>query len=168
MESSAWSSRPQWCRVTELAPQSTGRAGSDSDVTALADRVRRQFEILREVRGWTRGLENGDEVDLDAFVESVADRRSHGMRSSRLYRRRENRERDLAVAVALDMSRSTAAWIGEHRVDGAHCVGLTIDRRGRSWLPHLFGPGHYSVFSRPDALPEALPRLYARITGLGD
>ena len=280
--------RPQWCRVSEEAPQSTGRARSGPDVTALADRVRRRFEVLREVRGWTRGLENGDEVDLDAFVESVADRRSRGVRSSRLYRRREHRERDLAVAVALDMSRSTAAWIGEHRVieiarqsmavlaealsaagdefalygfasdsrlrvrchrlkgfderyedgarrrldaiepgdytrmgaavrhvgrrlrertnarklmlvitdgrphdptdgyegryaledtrralrelrvDGVHCVGLTIDRRGRSWLPHLFGPGHYSVFSRPDALPAVLPRLYARITGLGE
>ena len=280
--------RPQWCRVTEQVPKSAGGADSGPDVTALADRVRRQFEILREVRGWTRGLENADEVDLDAFVESVADRRSHGVRSSRLYRRRENRERDLAVAVALDMSRSTAAWIGEHRVieiarqsmtvlaealsaagdefalygfasdsrlrvrchrlkgfderyegrtrrrlsavepgdytrigaairhvggrlreranarklmlvitdgrphdptdgyegryaledtrralrelrvNGVHCVGLTIDRRGQSWLPHLFGPGHYSVFSRPDALPAVLPRLYARITGLGD
>ena len=280
--------RAQWCRVTEQAPQSTGRAGSGPDVSALADRVRRRFEILREVRGWTRGLEAGDELDLDAFVESVADRRSHGVRSSRVFRRRENLERDLAVAVALDMSRSTAAWIGEHRVievarqsmtvladalsaagdefalyafasdsrlrvrchrlkgfderyddgtrrrlravepgdytrmgaavrhvgrrlrernnarklmlvitdgrphdptdgyegryaledtrralrelrvNGVHCVGLTIDRRGRSWLPHLFGPGHYSVFSRPDALPAVLPRLYARITGLGD
>ena len=48
-----------------------------------------------------------------------------------------------------------------------HCFGLTIDRRGRAWLPHLFGPGHYAVFSRPDALPSVLPRLYARITGLG-
>ena len=280
--------RSRWCRVTEQAPRSSGRAGSGPDVTALADRVRRRFEILREVRGWTRGLENGDEVDLDAFVDSVADRRSRGVRSSRLYRRREHRERDLAVAVALDMSRSTAAWIGEHRVieiarqsmavlaealfaagdqfalygfasdsrlrvrchrlkgfderyedgtrrrlgavepgdytrmgaavrhvgrrlrertsarklmlvitdgrphdptdgyegryaledtrralrelrvDGVHCVGLTIDRRGRSWLPRLFGPGRYAVFSRPDALPTVLPRLYARITGLGE
>ena len=280
--------RTDWCRVTEQAPRLAGRAGSGLDVTALAHRVRRQFETLREVRGWTRGLDNGDELDLDAFVESVADRRSHGARSLRMYRRRESRLRDLAVAVLLDMSRSTAAWIGEHRVievarqsmmvlaealsaagdefalygfasdsrlrvrchrlkgfderyedrtrrrlgavepgdytrmgaavrhvggrlrertnarklmlvitdgrphdptdgyegryaledtrralrelrvDGVHCVGLTIDRHGRSWLPYLFGPGHYSVFSRPDALPAVLPRLYARITGLGD
>ena len=62
----------------------------------------------------------------------------------------------------------TRRALRELRVDGVHCVGLTIDRRGRSWLPHLFGPGRYSVFSRPDALPAVLPRLYARITGLGD
>ena len=62
----------------------------------------------------------------------------------------------------------TRRALRELRADGVHCVGLTIDRRGRSWLPHLFGPGHYSVFSRPDALPAVPPRLYARITGLGD
>ena len=280
--------RTDWCRVTEQVPRSAGHVGSVSEVTDLARRVRRQFETLREVRGWTRGLESGDELDFDAFVESVADRRSHGLRTARLYRRRESRLRDLAVAVLLDTSRSTAAWIGEHRVievarqsmavlaealsavndefalygfasdsrlrvhchrlkgfeeqyedrtrrrlralepgdytrmgaairhaggrlqerteaqklmlvitdgrpydptdgyegryaiedtrralqelraRGVHCVGLTIDRRGRSWLPYLFGPGRYAVFSRPEALPAVLPRLYARITGLGD
>ena len=38
-----------------------------------------------------------------------------------------------------------------------------IDRRGRAWLPHLFGPGHYAVFSHLDTLPTVLLRLYARI-----
>ena len=279
--------RVDWCRVIEQTPSPVKFITSDAEVTALAHRVRLQFEMLREVRSWTRGLESGDELDLEAFVDSVADRRSRGLRSLRLYRQRENRLRDLAVAVLLDASRSTAAWVGEHRVieiarqsmvvlaealmaagdefalygfasdsrhrvrchrlkgfderyagdplrrlhalspgdytrmgavvrhvggllqarpharklmlvltdgrphdpidryegryaledtrralqemraRGVHCFGLTIDRRGRSWLPHLFGPGHYAVFSRPDALPSVLPRLYARITGLG-
>lgn len=279
--------RARWCRVTEQVPHAAAHADFGPDVAVLARRVRRRFEALREVRAWTRGLESGDELDLEAFVDSVADRRNHGRPSPRLYRRREVRLRDIAVAVLLDMSRSTAAWIGEQRVievarqsmavlaealsaagdefalygfasdsrlrvrchrlksfderyedgvrrrlralepgdytrmgaavrhvgrrlrertrvrklmlvitdgrphdptdryegryaledtrralaelrvRGVHCVGLTVDRRGRSWLPHLFGPGHYTVFSRPGALPAVLPRLYARMTGLG-
>ena len=279
--------RANWCRLVERAPRAAKKVDVDAEATALAHRVRRQFEILREVRGWTRGLENGDELDLEAFVDSVADRRSRGLRSLRLYRQREHRLRDLSVAVLLDASRSTAAWVGEHRVidvakrstavlaealiaagdefalygfasdsrlrvrclrlkdfderfegdprrrlpalapgdytrmgavvrhvgsrlqeraharklmlvltdgrphdpidgyegryaiedsrralqevraRGVHCFGLTIDRRGRTWLPHLFGPGQFAVFSRPQALPSVLPRLYARITGLG-
>ena len=279
--------RADWCRVVERAPRPVERPALDPEATDLARRVRRQFEALREVRRWTRGLESGDELDLEAVVDSVADRRGRGFRSPRLYRQRESRLRDLAVAVLLDTSRSTAAWIGEHRVievarrsmailaealtaagdefalygfasdsrlrvrchrlkdfgerfddaprrrlraldpgdytrmgaairhaggrlqartrsrklllvltdgrphdptdgyegryaledtrralqelraRGVHCFGLTIDRRGRAWLPHLFGPGHYAVFSRPEALPSVLPGLYARITGLG-
>ena len=279
--------RANWCRVTEQAPRAAEDVETDPETTALAHRVRRQFEILREVRTWMWGLESGDELDLEAFVDSVADRRSRGLRSLRLYRQREHRLRDLSVAILLDASRSTAAWVGEHRVidvakrsmsvlaealvaagdefalygfasdsrlrvrcvrlkdfserfdgdprrrlsglapgdytrmgavvrhvggclrerpharklmlvltdgrphdptdgyegryaledtrralqevraGGVHCFGLTIDHRGRTWLPHLFGPGQFAVFSRPETLPSVLPRLYARITGLG-
>ena len=280
--------RLDWCRITEAVPQPEPDSSPDPDTAALVRRVRRQFETLREIRQWTRGEENGDELDLDAFVDSVADRRSRGVPDTRLYRKRERRSRDLSVAILLDTSRSTATWVGEHRVievarrsmtvlaealaaagdefalygfasdsrlrvrckrlkdfaeryddstrgrlhglrpgdytrmgaairhvggrlherahiqklilvvtdgrphdptdryegryaledtrravqevraRGMHCYGLTIDQRGRTWLPHLFGPGHYAVFSRLDALPAVLPRMYARITGLAE
>ena len=278
--------RADWCRVIERASPPGEFTTADAEITALARRVRRQFEILREVPSYVRHLESGDELDLEAFVDSVADRRSRGLRNLRLYRQRENRLRDLAVAVLLDASRSTASRVGAHQVieiarrsmavlaealmaagdefalygfasdsrhrvhchrlkgfaerydgdplrrlhalgprdytrmgavirhvggrlqaranarklmlvltdgrphdpidryegryaledtrcalqemraRGVHCFGLTIDGQGRAWLPHLFGPGHYATFSRPDALPSVLPRLYARITGL--
>ena len=279
--------RPDWCRVTEPVADAVESTALDAEVFVLARRVRHQFEILREVRSWTRGLESGEDPDLEAFVDAFADRRGRGVSNPRLYRRRESRRRDLAVAVLLDASRSTAAWVGEHRaievarqsmvvlaealtaagdefalygfasdsrlrvrchrlkgfderydddarrrlaalgprdytrmgaairhvgarlrecvrtrklmlvltdgrphdptdgyegrhaledtrralrelrVHGVHCFGLTIDRHGRAWLPFLFGPGHYAVFSRPEALPAVLPRLYARITESG-
>ena len=278
--------RAGWCRVVERMPRTADIGAVEAPASALAIRVRRQFEALCEVRSWMRGLEDGDELDLEACVDAVADRRSRGRHSPRLYRRRENRRRDLTVAVLLDVSRSTEAWVGEHRVievarqsmsilaealaaagdefalygfasdsrrrvrchrlkgyeerydgdsrrrlralrpgdytrmgaairhagrglqerphaqklmivltdgrphdptdgyegryaledtrralwelraRGVRCFGLTIDARGRAWLPSLFGPGHYAVFSRPEALPSVLPRLYARITGL--
>lgn len=278
--------RARWCWVVERVPLAPDTVTFEPQSGAVARRVRRQFEALREVRTWVRGRESGDELDLEAFVDAVADRRGRGVPRHRLYRQRENRRRDLTVAVLLDASRSTAAWVGEHRVievarqsmailaqalaaagdefalygfssdsrlrvrcyrvkgyeerydersrrrlgalgpgdytrmgavvrhagrglldraraqklmlvvtdgrphdpvdgyvgryaiedtrralqeqraRGVRCFGLTIDTRGRAWLPALFGPGHYAVLSRPDALPSVLPRLYARITGL--
>ena len=47
----------------------------------------------------------------------------------------------------------TRRALQEIRVRGVQCFGLTIDRRGRAWSPHLFGSGHYVVFSHLDALP---------------
>lgn len=278
--------RKDWCRVTECTPKGVDHSDVDPRIEVLARRVRRQFEALRQVTVWSRNLESGDEVDIDTFVDSVADARSLGSRSSRLYRKREGRLRDLSVAVLIDISRSTEAWVGEHRVievarqsmmvlaealvavgdefslygfasdsrmrvrcerlkafgepygesirvrlralrasdytrmgaairhvggrlqqrasghkvmlvitdgrphdptdryegryaledtrrallelrvRGTHCFGLTIDQRGRDYLPYLFGPGHYAVFSHPESLPDILPRLYARITAL--
>ena len=51
--------------------------------------------------------------------------------------------------------------------DGIYAYGLTIDSAGLEYLPYLFGPGKYTVFSNVLALPEFLPKLYAKLTGLG-
>ena len=51
--------------------------------------------------------------------------------------------------------------------DGIYAYGLTIDQAGVEYLPYLFGPGKYTVFSNVLALPEFLPKLYAKLTGLG-
>jgi nitric oxide reductase NorD protein len=52
----------------------------------------------------------------------------------------------------------------ELRARGVHCYGLAIDRRAREYLPRLFGAGHYALLSDPRSLPQALPRLYERLT----
>ncbi len=60
----------------------------------------------------------------------------------------------------------TRRALQELRVRGIHCYGLAIDQRGRDYLPDIFGPGRYAVLSRPESLPQLLPRLYAQITAL--
>lgn len=277
--------RADWCVVSEDVPSPTGGASFDAPSRLLAQQVRRQFEAVRQRPGWTRRLESGDELDIDACVQSIADARGCGRPSTRVWQRRDACWRELSVAVLMDVSRSTQAWVGEDRVidiakrsmlvlaeglsaaqddfalfafasdsrlrvschrlkdfdepygepsrqrmlaltaghytrlgaavrhvgarlecrpvaqrlllvltdgrphdpvdgyvgrhaledtrrallelrsRGVHCVGLTIDQRSAEYLPHLFGSGHYAVFSDPRALPRLLPRLLARVTG---
>jgi len=42
---------------------------------------------------------------------------------------------------------------------------VTIDREGASYLPHMFGPGGFTVLRKPEELPTRLPMLYAQLTG---
>ena len=42
---------------------------------------------------------------------------------------------------------------------------VTIDREGASYLPHVFGPGGFTVLRKPEELPTKLPLLYAQLTG---
>lgn len=42
---------------------------------------------------------------------------------------------------------------------------VTIDREGASYLPHMFGPGGFTVLRKPEDLPVQLPMLYAQLTG---
>jgi nitric oxide reductase NorD protein len=41
---------------------------------------------------------------------------------------------------------------------------VTIDRDGASYLPHMFGPGGFTVLRKPEDLPTRLPLLYAQIS----
>lgn len=118
-----WSDRDQayradWCVVTENVPAGRGASAPDEASRVLARQVRRQFEALRQLPGWRRRLESGDELDLDACVESICDAHGCGRPTTRMWKQRAPRQRDLAVAVLIDTSRSTEAWVGEHRVIG--------------------------------------------------
>ncbi len=53
----------------------------------------------------------------------------------------------------------------EARAAGLKPFCVTIDREGASYLPHLFGPGGFTVLRRPEELPARLPLLYAQLTG---
>ncbi|WP_455203469.1 VWA domain-containing protein [Kaarinaea lacus] len=279
--------RDNWCQVIEELQQREDWAEPPVELKKLSRRVRRQFEALRIDDRWLRRLTDGEEVDLDDFIEAVCERRGCGYASERLYRHRKRDDRELAVMVLLDVSNSTQFQVGDCRVidverqamlvmaealsevgdvfsiyafsgygrtqvdclrlkdfdenyddsvrerifsltprgstrigaalrhmgkcfmrrserhrllllltdgrpfdpadnykglyaledtrkalqelhnSGIYAYGLTIDRSGLEYLPYLFGPGKYTVFSNVLALPEFLPKLYAKLTGLG-
>jgi nitric oxide reductase NorD protein len=262
--------RDNWCQVIEDVLDSEDWAEPPAALGKLSRRVRRQFEALRTDDRWLRRVNDGEEVDIDDFIQAVSERRGCGYASERLYKHRKRDDRELAVMVLLDVSNSTAFQLGHSRVidverqamlvlaealselgilrlkdfdddyndtvrkrifslaprgstrigaalrhmgkrfmrrserhrllllltdgrpfdpadnykglyaledtrkalqelhnDGIYAYGLTIDQAGVEYLPYLFGPGKYTVFSNVLALPEFLPKLYAKLTGLG-
>jgi nitric oxide reductase NorD protein len=78
--------------------------------------VRRQFEALRPRRRMLSRQSEGSEVDLDEFLRAKSDRLACGYGSERLYRDARNEERDLAVAVLFDASRSTESAVNGQQV----------------------------------------------------
>lgn len=108
--------RAHWCVVSEDVPTPHGGASFDAPSRLLAQQVRRQFEAMRQRPGWTRRLESGDELDLDACVQSICDASGCGRPSTRVWQRRDPCLRELSVAVLMDTSRSTEAWVEEKRV----------------------------------------------------
>ena len=103
--------RPSWVLVREL-PLLRGSADFVEGVMAAyrpqLRSLRRQFEALRPSElELVRGLEHGDDLDLDRVVEALTVRRAGGSPSDRLYLRHERNRRDVAVAFLLDMSSST-------------------------------------------------------------
>src|SRR5439155_6048178 len=103
--------RSRWCRLTEVGL--AGDAGEFfgrtlADYARLLPEVRRQFQRIRpEMYRSIRGLEDGEDFDLNATIDARIDVRARRAPSTRLYRSRVRETRDVATLFLLDMSAST-------------------------------------------------------------
>ncbi len=117
--------------------------------------IRRQFEMLRPHRQRLRRQLDGDELDLDACIESQADFRAGLPLTQTLYQRERRARRDMAVSLLIDVSGSTDGWIGaERRVidverEALLLVCLALDGLGEPYAVHAFsGEGPQAVTVR--------------------
>ncbi|MEE9913102.1 MAG: VWA domain-containing protein [Deltaproteobacteria bacterium] len=103
--------RANWARVREQT-----HAGSSLDFyrdtaeryAGLLKKIRREFQMLKP-EGFTKLKRqyDGDDIDLDAVVEFLVDRKAGISPSEKNYTLIQKRKRDIAVAFLIDMSRST-------------------------------------------------------------
>lgn len=116
--------RAGWCTLRERAmsvsPSGGGTTASgewfvDQALTAYRGqrlRLRHMFERLRPDQfKKLKRQEAGEEIDLDAAVEAAIERRIGRTPSDKLYLRRDRRERDVAVALLVDVSGSTGQQV---------------------------------------------------------
>lgn len=109
--------RPRWASVWER--RASGDAGAFVE-SVLAEhgpmvrRLRREFQQLRpDGLGRERRAPDGDDLDLQALVEDLVDRRMGHPSDGRVHIRRKRSVRDVAVAFLVDLSASTREHIGE-------------------------------------------------------
>ena len=108
--------RRQWCHVylqTVTGTDSSYVPAVRARYAPLIRQLRRRFEALRGEDRILRRQSEGPEVDMDALVEAIADRRGGAEPSPRLFCRRQRDERSLATIFLVDMSGSTQGWIND-------------------------------------------------------
>jgi len=81
----------------------------------LARRVRARFERLRPRPVRLVRQPDGSEIDLSAYVTAAADMRAGATVDGRMYVALRPARRELAVALLLDVSASTDAWVSTDR-----------------------------------------------------
>ena len=109
--------RRDYCRVITAPSPATGENWSpDADMQRRIRQVRRQFEALRPKRQIIHGEPDGHDLDLSALVRDLADRRAGGPGTERLFVDARSTARDVSVAVLMDVSLSTDAWLQDRRV----------------------------------------------------
>lgn len=104
---------PDHTRVEERRAEE----GDDTSLDAPRTRrriaaVKRRFEALRPKRRVIPRQLEGFDLDMDEVVRARCDTLASGEGSERLYKAIANNERDLAVSVLIDVSRSTESAVG--------------------------------------------------------
>jgi len=99
-------------RVEERLPEEGPTAALEKPATRRRiAAVKRQFEALRPRRRMLRRQPDGFDLDLDEAVRAHCDRIASGVAGDRLYCAIRDDERDLAVSVLFDSSRSTESAV---------------------------------------------------------
>jgi nitric oxide reductase NorD protein len=108
--------RRGWCHVyeTEVKPGDPAYVGEiGRRYGPLIRQIRRRFEAVRGEDRILGRQPDGEEVDLDALVEALGDRRGGAEPSPRLFCRRVRNQRSMAAMFMVDMSGSTKGWIND-------------------------------------------------------
>lgn len=167
-----------WCRLYEERLH----AGEDVDSQVLLDAVRpfakavrQRFEQVRP-GGYLRVKKtpDGDELDLDAIIETRADIRTGASPDERVYSRRERLRRDVAAAFLVDLSASTDDIVPEDRDEGGRDTATAQDIRD----PYFDEDDDYDFAARMAAEAakrrviniqrEAVLLMATALEGLGD
>ena len=106
--------RKNWCRVIIKEVLPIGGTFVDATLRkykGLLITLRRQFEMMSVQEKFEKRQREGDEIDLDAVIDSVSDTRAGLPPSERLFVRLQRNDRQIAVLFLVDMSSSTEGWV---------------------------------------------------------
>ncbi len=104
----------------------------------LLRHLRRSFEAMRDENRLDKRQAEGEEVDIDALVEAIADARDGREMSERLFTRMHRGERNIAVAFMVDMSGSTQGWINEAEREALILLCEALERLGDRYAIYGF------------------------------
>jgi nitric oxide reductase NorD protein len=104
----------------------------------LVKQLRKAFEAMRDDNKLLKRQAYGDEVDIDALVEALADARDGSEMSDRLFMRQHRAERNIAVAFMVDMSGSTKGWINEAEREALVLLCEALERLGDRYAIYGF------------------------------
>lgn len=107
--------REAHCHLQEMRPGVDIPHEIPAALRPIASKLRRQFRSITSLRTRLRAQEDGDDIDMDQWLQMEADRVSgtpsvtHG-----LYRQQHNRHRDMACLLLADLSLSTDTYVSDN------------------------------------------------------
>lgn len=111
--------KPRWCKLREVEVDGSSEefvTRTLANYSGLVSLIRRQFQMLKpEGMKKVKRQEDGEELDINALVDHIVEKKAGLAPSDKVYIRRDKRERNVATAFLIDMSGSTSARVTEDK-----------------------------------------------------
>ncbi len=107
--------RKNWCGLRERTLKGVKSQFLEKTINKhrrILQNVRRQFEMMRTQERFIKRRRFGNDVDLDALIDSLGDQQAGLPPSEKLFIRLIRNERSISTYFLVDMSNSTAGWVG--------------------------------------------------------
>jgi nitric oxide reductase NorD protein len=125
--------RKGWCLLNEKKVQAVKGSfvGNTLDkYRGLLIKLKKQFEMLRSSERFMKRQRDGDDIDLDAVVESISDQHAGLPGSEKTFIKLNHDGRDIGVMFLIDMSASTEGWVGEALKEALILMGESLEVLG--------------------------------------
>jgi nitric oxide reductase NorD protein len=139
------------CRLQIMVSRDAEATELPAKLCQQAHKIRRQFEILRPQRHWMNRQREGTEIDLENYINFLADRKQGQVSNDMpIYRELRNQSRDLSCLLLADLSLSTDAHVNNHaRVidvirDSLYLFSEALNATGDRFALHGFSSRHRS------------------------
>lgn len=106
--------RKNWCTLYEKTVSSVSSTFIEDTLykyRGQLHKIRRQFEMLRNQNRFVRRRRYGDDIDFDALVDALGDRKAGLAPSERVFVRLLRDRREISTCFLVDMSNSTEGWV---------------------------------------------------------
>ena len=128
--------REDWATVIET--ESAMKTATKRKSSRIGSRSGIRFKGLERIPDRSlrlNRLEEGDELDLNAAVDSMVSRRSRAVPDSRIFRRHGRRRRATAIVLLMDLSESTKRF-----VPGSFTSVLDVEKRAATLVAESLDP----------------------------
>ena len=120
--------KPDFCAVELLEYKGSAEFHLTPEIKQLSRRIQKKLEILRALPQKRFKEEDGDEIDLDAWLRFAADKKSGThIETPRIFVNKIKAERSFSSLLLADLSLSTDAYVYCKRSDGATYSRKIID-----------------------------------------
>jgi nitric oxide reductase activation protein len=169
--------RRNWCTLHEYRVMDEDPAYVDdalSELGATASNVRRQLNKLRpEMLVKVKGVDDGEELDIERTIELLVDRRAGVATEDRIYVEKQRKQRDVAALFLLDMSASTDDAITPQMMGLESPEAPTLEYDDRDFLHDGYEGPSLDIIDSPkrkiiDVEKEAAILMAEALKNLGD